>query len=117
MTDVPGRRAGAIVLGKANLSEWANYRGNSSSGWSGRGGQCLNPHVLDNTPGGSSSGSGAAVCLSMANMIESHKYQIRSRVTRAHALRQVAAALCAMAVGSETDGSIVSPSVRAVPSR
>jgi amidase len=75
------RHAGAVILGKANLSEWANYRGNSSSGWSARGGQCKNPHVLDNTPSGSSSGSGAAV----------------------------AAALTAVAVGSETDGSIVSP--------
>ncbi len=76
------RDAGAIILGKANLSEWANYRGNSSSGWSGRGGQCKNPHVLDNTPGGSSSGSGSSI----------------------------AAALATMAIGSETDGSIVSPS-------
>lgn len=76
------RASGAIILGKCNLSEWANYRGNSSSGWSGRGGQCKNPHVLDNTPGGSSSGSGSSV----------------------------AAALAAMAIGSETDGSIVSPS-------
>ncbi len=74
--------AGAVILGKANLSEWANFRGNSSSGWSGRGGQCLNPHVLCHTPSGSSSGSGSSV----------------------------AAALAPVAIGSETDGSIVSPS-------
>jgi amidase len=75
--------AGAIILGKTNLSEWANFRSShSSSGWSGRGGQCHNPYVLDRSPSGSSSGSGAAV----------------------------AANLCAVAVGSETDGSIVSPS-------
>jgi amidase len=70
------RDAGAVILGKANLSEWANFRGHSSSGWSGRGGQALNPHVLTMTPSGSSSGSGISV----------------------------AAALCALAVGSETDG-------------
>jgi amidase len=75
--------AGALILGKTNLSEWANFRSShSSSGWSGRGGQCHNPYVLDRSPSGSSSGSGAAV----------------------------AANLCAVAVGSETDGSIVSPS-------
>jgi amidase len=75
--------AGAVILGKANLSEWANFRSShSSSGWSGRGGQCRNPYVLDRSPSGSSSGSGAAV----------------------------AANLCAVAVGTETDGSIVSPS-------
>jgi len=75
--------AGAVVLGKTNLSEWANFRSShSSSGWSGRGGQCRNPYVLDRSPSGSSSGSGAAV----------------------------AANLCAVAVGTETDGSIVSPS-------
>jgi amidase len=75
--------AGAIVLGKTNLSEWANFRSShSSSGWSGRGGQCHNPYVLDRSPSGSSSGSGVAV----------------------------AANLCAVAVGTETDGSIVSPS-------
>lgn len=75
--------AGAVLLGKTNLSEWANFRSShSSSGWSGRGGQCRNPYVLDRSPSGSSSGSGAAV----------------------------AANLCAVAVGTETDGSIVSPS-------
>ena len=77
------RAAGAILLGKANLSEWANFRGKASlSGWSGRGGQCRNPYALDRSPSGSSSGSGAAT----------------------------AASLCAAAIGSETDGSIVSPS-------
>lgn len=77
------RQAGAIILGKANLSEWANFRSTrSSSGWSSRGGQCRNPYALDRTPCGSSSGSGAAV----------------------------AANLCAGAVGTETDGSIVCPS-------
>jgi amidase len=77
------REAGALMLGKANLSEWANFRSTrSSSGWSARGGQCRNPYALDRNPGGSSSGSGAAV----------------------------AASLCVAAVGTETDGSIVSPS-------
>ncbi len=77
------RSAGAVVLGKTNLSEWANFRStHSSSGWSGRGGQCLNPYALDRTPSGSSSGSAIAA----------------------------AASLCAAAVGTETDGSIVSPS-------
>ena len=77
------RAAGAILLGKTNLSEWANFRStHSSSGWSGRGGQARNPYVLDRNPCGSSSGSGAAVS---ANM-------------------------CALAVGTETDGSIVCPS-------
>jgi amidase len=77
------RAAGAIILGKANLSEWANFRGKASlSGWSGRGGQCRNPYALDRSPSGSSSGSGVAT----------------------------AASLCAAAIGSETDGSIVSPS-------
>lgn len=76
------RAAGAIILGKTNLSEWANYRGNRSiSGWSGRGGQTLNPHVLDRSPSGSSSGSAVAV----------------------------AADLCVVAVGTETNGSIISP--------
>jgi amidase len=76
------RAAGAVILGKANLSEWANFRSTrSSSGWSARGGQTRNPHVLDRSPGGSSSGSGVAV----------------------------AAALCAAALGTETNGSIVSP--------
>jgi amidase len=77
------RAAGAVVLGKTNLSEWANFRStHSSSGWSGRGGQTKNPYALDRTPSGSSSGSGAAV----------------------------AANLVTIAVGTETDGSIVSPS-------
>jgi amidase len=77
------RAAGAILLGKTNLSEWANFRStHSSSGWSGRGGQARNPYVLDRNPCGSSSGSGAAVS---ANM-------------------------CAVAIGTETDGSIVCPS-------
>ncbi|HEY6226305.1 MAG TPA: amidase family protein, partial [Verrucomicrobiae bacterium] len=77
------RDAGAVILGKTNLSEWANFRGNrSSSGWSGRGGQTKNPYALDRQPSGSSSGSAAAV----------------------------AAGFCAVAVGTETDGSIISPS-------
>jgi amidase len=77
------RDAGAVILGKTNLSEWANYRSShSTSGWSGRGGQTRNPYCLDRNPSGSSSGSGAAV----------------------------AASLCAAAVGTETDGSVVSPS-------
>ena len=77
------RASGAVILGKANLSEWANFRStHSSSGWSGRGGQCRNPYALDRTPSGSSSGSGVAV----------------------------AANLCPVAIGTETDGSIVSPS-------
>ncbi len=77
------RATGAVILGKANLSEWANFRStHSSSGWSGRGGQCRNPYALDRTPSGSSSGSAVAV----------------------------SANLCAVAIGTETDGSIVSPS-------
>ncbi len=77
------RRAGAIILGKTNLSEWANFRSNhSSSGWSSRGGQTRNPYALDRNPCGSSSGSAVAV----------------------------AANLCAAAVGTETDGSVVCPS-------
>ncbi|MGO8926413.1 MAG: amidase [Limisphaerales bacterium] len=76
------RAAGAVILGKTNLSEWANFRGSlSSSGWSARGGQTRNPYVLDRNPSGSSSGSAVAV----------------------------AANLCAVAVGTETDGSILSP--------
>ncbi len=76
------RAAGALILGKTNLSEWANLRGSPSvSGWSARGGQCRNPYALDRSPSGSSSGSGAAV----------------------------AANLCAAAIGTETDGSITSP--------
>ncbi len=77
------RRAGAVLLGKANLSEWANIRSsNSSSGWSARGGQCRNPYALDRNPCGSSSGSGVAV----------------------------SANLCMAAIGTETNGSIVCPS-------
>src|SRR5438552_3202798 len=77
------RAAGVVILGKTNLSEWANFRStHSSSGWSGRGGQTKNPYALDRNPSGSSSGSAAAV----------------------------AASLATIAVGTETDGSIVSPS-------
>jgi len=77
------RDAGAVILGKTNLSEWANIRSShSTSGWSGRGGQTRNPYALDRNPCGSSSGSGAAV----------------------------SANLCTVAVGTETDGSIVCPS-------
>ena len=77
------RAAGAVILGKTNLSEWANFRSNrASSGWSGRGGQCKNPYALDRNPCGSSSGTGAAI----------------------------AANLAAVGVGTETDGSIVCPS-------
>jgi len=77
------RAAGVVFLGKANLSEWANFRStHSTSGWSGRGGQARNPYVLDRNPCGSSSGSAGAV----------------------------AANLCAVAIGTETDGSIVCPS-------
>src|SRR5262252_7028346 len=77
------RASGAVILGKTNLSEWVNFRSTySTSGWSGRGGQTRNPYALDRNPSGSSSGSGVAV----------------------------AANLTAIAVGTETDGSIVSPS-------
>lgn len=77
------RAAGAVILGKAGLSEWANFRGfESSSGWSGRGGQVKNPYILDRNPCGSSSGSAAAT----------------------------SASLTAAALGTETDGSIVCPS-------
>jgi amidase len=77
------RESGAVILGKTNLSEWANFRSTrSSSGWSGRGGQTRNPYALDRNPCGSSSGSGAAI----------------------------AAGLATIAVGTETDGSIVCPS-------
>jgi amidase len=77
------REAGAVLLGKANLSEWANFRSSRSvSGWSARGGQCRNPYALDRNPCGSSSGSGVAV----------------------------SASLVPLAVGTETDGSIVCPS-------
>src|SRR5262245_26027245 len=77
------RNAGAVILGKANLSEWANIRSShSSSGWSARGGQAKNPYALDRNTSGSSSGSGSAA----------------------------AANLAAVTIGTETDGSIVSPS-------
>jgi amidase len=77
------RQAGAIILGKSNLSEWANFRStHSTSAWSGRGGQTKNPYALDRNPSGSSSGSGAGT----------------------------AASLCAAAIGSETDGSVTAPS-------
>jgi amidase len=76
------REAGAIIIGKTNLSEWANFRSTqSSSGWSSRGGQTKNPYILDHNPCGSSAGSGVAV----------------------------SANLCVVAVGTETDGSIVCP--------
>jgi amidase len=76
------REAGAVLLAKTNMSEWANFRSTrSSSGWSGRGRQTRNAYVLDRSPGGSSSGSGVAV----------------------------SANLCAAALGTETDGSIMSP--------
>lgn len=76
------RKAGAVLLGKTNLSEWANFRSTrSSSGWSSRGGQTKNPYLLDRSPCGSSSGSGTAV----------------------------AANLCTIAIGTETDGSINCP--------
>ncbi|HEY7269111.1 MAG TPA: amidase [Dehalococcoidia bacterium] len=79
------REAGAVILGKANLSEWANFRSTrSTSGWSSRGGLTKNPYALDRNPSGSSSGSAVAV----------------------------AANLCVAAVGTETDGSIISPSSR-----
>ncbi|HMJ08617.1 MAG TPA: amidase [Pyrinomonadaceae bacterium] len=77
------RNAGAVIIAKTNLSEWANFRSTkSSSGWSGRGGQTHNPYILDRNPCGSSSGSGAAI----------------------------AANLAAIAVGTETDGSVICPS-------
>jgi amidase len=77
------RAAGAVILGKTNLSEWANFRStHSTSGWSGAGGQTKNPYALDRNPSGSSSGSGAGA----------------------------SACLCAGAIGSETDGSVTSPS-------
>ncbi len=77
------REAGAVVLGKTNLSEWANFRSTrSSSGWSGRGGQTRNPYALDRNPCGSSAGTGSAI----------------------------AANLAAVGIGTETDGSIICPS-------
>ena len=76
------REAGAVILGKTNLSEWANFRSSrSTSGWSGRGGQTRNPYATDRQPSGSSSGSGVAA----------------------------AASSCAGAIGTETNGSIISP--------
>jgi amidase len=76
------RKGGAVILGKTNLSEWANFRSfESTSGWSGRGGQCNNPYSLDRNPCGSSAGSGAAVSANFATV----------------------------SLGSETDGSIVCP--------
>src|SRR3954462_8964348 len=80
------RDAGAVILGKTNLSEWANFRStHSTSGWSGRGGQTHNPYALDRTPSGSSSGSGSAA----------------------------SANCCAAAIGTETDGSVTSPAAAA----
>src|SRR6202044_3180816 len=77
------RKAGAVILGKTNLSEWANMRSShSTSGWSGRGGLTRNPYALDRNPCGSSSGTGAGV----------------------------SANLCIAGVGTETDGSVVCPS-------
>lgn len=77
------RASGAVLLGKTNLSEWANFRSSrSTSGWSSRGGQTKNPYFLDRNPSGSSAGSGSAV----------------------------SANLCAVAIGTETNGSVVSPS-------
>ena len=77
------REAGAVIIGKTNLSEWANFRSShSTSGWSGRGGQTKNPYVLDRNPCGSSSGTGAAI----------------------------AANLATIGIGTETDGSVVCPS-------
>ncbi len=77
------RRAGAVILAKTNLSEWANFRSTvSTSGWSGRGGQTRNPYILDRNPCGSSSGTGAAIAANFA----------------------------AVGIGTETDGSIVCPS-------
>ena len=80
------RAAGAVILGKTNLSEWANFRStHSTSGWSGRGGQTRNPYALDRTPSGSSSGSGSAA----------------------------ASSCCGAAIGTETDGSVTSPAAAA----
>src|ERR1043166_7353251 len=77
------REAGAVIIGKTNPSEWANFRSSrSASGWSSRGGQTKNPYVIDRNPSGSSSGSGAAIAANFA----------------------------AIGIGTETDGSIVSPS-------
>ena len=79
------RKAGAIIIGKTNLSEWANFRSTKSiSGWSGRGGQTNNPYILDKNPCGSSSGSGVAISANLA----------------------------AVAVGTETNGSIICPATQ-----
>ncbi len=79
------REAGAVLLGKTNLSEWANFRSTKSiSGWSGRGGQCNNPYFLDQNPCGSSAGTGVAISANLA----------------------------AVGIGTETNGSIICPSVR-----
>ena len=79
------REAGAVILGKTNLSEWANFRSTKSiSGWSGRGGQTNNPYILDKNPCGSSAGTGAAISANLA----------------------------AVGIGTETNGSIICPSVR-----
>jgi amidase len=79
------RKAGAVILGKTNLSEWANFRSTKSiSGWSGRGGQTNNPYILDKNPCGSSAGTGAAISANLA----------------------------AAGIGTETNGSIICPSVR-----
>ena len=76
------RKAGAVILGKTNLSEWANFRStNSTSGWSSRGGQTRNPYVLGRNPSGSSSGSASSVSSNF----------------------------CAVSIGTETDGSVISP--------
>jgi hypothetical protein len=84
------RDAGAVILGKTNLSEWANFRSTrSTSGWSGRGGQTHNPYALDRNPCGSSAGTGSAI----------------------------AANLAAVGIGTETDGSILCPSAVAGPGR
>lgn len=78
------RRAGAVIIGKTNLSEWANFRSShSTSGWSARGGQTHNPYVLDKNPCGSSSGTGAAISANLA----------------------------AVGIGTETNGSIICPSI------
>ncbi|RYX80551.1 amidase, partial [bacterium] len=79
------RNAGAVIIGKTNLSEWANFRSTKSiSGWSGRGGQTNNPYILDRNPCGSSSGTGAAISANLA----------------------------AVGVGTETNGSIICPSLK-----
>ena len=75
------REAGAVILGKTNLSEWANFRStHSSSGWSGRGGQTKNPYALDRNPSGSSSGSGAAIAANLARRRGRHRDRRLDRV-------------------------------------